>query len=749
MTMPEKIERQLVSVSSVIYSSPEQGFCIFRAECLEGEGKGRELVAKGHVGEVEQGDELVLWGQWENHSRFGPQVRVSRYQLPDMEDKGTLTFLRSGFVKGVGPSLAKQIWDCFGEDTARVLDREPDRLLEVHGVGKRKLETIRESWRENRAKQEALVKFQEWGIGPMTVQKIFRQWPENPLETVRKNPYLLAWHIDMVGFLTADRIALAMGVPEDSEDRIRSGIHYALQEASSKEGHCYVDTEDLVERSMKVLWPSGTEEWPWAGEWVREQIRRLADAGSLVREEERVFLKPVYLVERSLASHLERLLEGVRPFPYSISAMIEEYQIRAGISFDVRQREAIASALNNKVCIITGGPGTGKTTIVNAILDLAGQAGMEDVGLVAPTGRAAKRLEESSGYTGKTIHRYLGYNPQEGFQHHADNPVADELVVCDEASMLDLFLAKDLVAALPNRTRLILVGDVDQLPSVGAGNVLRDCIRSGAIPVTELETIHRQEEGSWIVHNAHAVKNGRVREINLSNRTMDFFWEDMEAKHPDLPAQERSVELRKRILRAMRGLRDKGYPTASVQVLTPMYKGPVGVASLNEELQKLLNPADGSRAEARIGNRIFREGDRVMQLRNDYDKEVFNGDQGHVRRIEIEGGKMWIEFDRALVEYEFLEADCLALAYACTIHKSQGSEFPVVIAPVTVSHYIMLQRNLLYTAITRAKRMCFLFGEKKALGISVKNDKPVSRNTTLEGLLRERHAPVGTSPSAS
>jgi exodeoxyribonuclease V alpha subunit len=376
---------------------------------------------------------------------------------------------------------------------------------------------------------------------------------------------------------------------------------------------------------------------------------------------------------------------------------------------------------------------------VNAILDLARQAGLDDdkIGLVAPTGRAAKRLEESSGHSGQTIHRYLGFHPQQGFEFDASNQVSHELIVCDEASMLDTFLAKALTAALPNSARLILVGDVHQLPSVGAGNVLRDCINSGTISVTELDTIHRQGEGSWIVENAHAVKNGQTDSLNLSNQTTDFFWEDMAKKHPDLSPHDRSVVMQKRILSAMHGLEKKGFDPASVQVLTPMYKGPVGVATLNNELQTMLNPAAPDKTEAKIGFKTFREGDRVMQLKNDYEKEVFNGDQGWIRKIDTEESKLYIEFDGELVEYQFLETEQLTLAYACTIHKSQGCEFPIAIIPVTTSHYIMLQRNLLYTAITRAKQMCFLLGEKKALGISIKNNKPVCRNTTLESLLKD------------
>ena len=746
--MGDTIEKQTVEVQNVLFAAQENGFCIFKA--MQNDKK--EYVAKGHVGAVSEGDEIIIWGEWEKHPKFGPQVKITRYQLPDMASKGTLAFLSSGFIKGVGPALAKEIWNTFGEDTARIMDEEPRRLLEVSGIGKKKLETITNSWQENRSMQEAIVKFQEWGIGPVTVQKIFKKWPDNPLEVVQGNPFVLAWEIDGVGFLTADKIAVAMGVRDDAPERIRAGINYVLQEAASKEGHCYLELDDLVKRSQKTLLEArqasesdadtGTLSESDADTLIREQVNQLCAVEALVRDGEsgeRIYSAVIYQAEQSLGFHLRRLLGNIKPFPYDIDALANEYERRYQIKFDDCQREAITSALNDKVCIITGGPGTGKTTIVNAILDLAKQSGLDDdsIGLVAPTGRAAKRLEESSGHSGQTIHRYLGFNPQEGFQYDAHHQVSHELIVCDEASMLDTFLAKALTAALPSSARLILVGDVHQLPSVGAGNVLRDCIRSGEISVTELDTIHRQGEGSWIVRNAHAVKDGQTNSVNLSNQTEDFFWEDMAKKHPDLSPQDRSVEMQKRILDAMRGLQKKGYDPASVQVLTPMYKGPVGVTTLNTELQAMLNPGSPDKAELKFGFKTFREGDRVMQLKNDYDKEVFNGDQGWITEIDTEESRMHVEFDGRAVTFETMELDQLVLAYACTIHKSQGCEFPVAIIPVTTSHYIMLQRNLLYTAITRAKQLCFLLGEKKALGISVKNNKPVCRNTTLESLLKE------------
>lgn len=730
--MSETIEKKAISVESVIFFNREEGFCIFRASIKN---SGERLVVKGHVGGIEKGEELVIWGNWEKHPKYGDQVKITNFRYPEIGGREILTFLKSGFVKGIRESTAKAIWERFGEDTERILNREPKRLLEVNGIGKKKLETIKQSWRENRGKQEALVRFQEWGIGPMTVQKIFRRWPEKPLETVEQNPYLLAWEIDGVGFSTADRIALNSGVSENSTDRIRAGIAYTLQEASSREGHAYLDREELAGRVKKMLWPEGTSAPENGSRRIYEQIDSLVGERELVDREGKIYGHIMYQTEQSLVYHLERLMGGVRFFPYSIPALIENYETGKNIQFDGKQREAIGFALNSKVCIITGGPGTGKTTIVNAILELARQGGLKNVALVAPTGRAAKRLQESTGCDAGTIHRYLGYSPSEGFQFNSQNQVSDELVICDEASMLDMFLAKNLIEALPKKTRLVLVGDVHQLPSVGAGNVLRDCINSGVMPVTELDTIHRREEGSWITRNAHAVKNGNTKAINLSNNTKDFFWEDLGRKFPDLSPADRSVELKKRVLQAMQGLQKAGCSAEQVQVLTPVYKGPVGVATLNREFQEMLNPAAPDKAEVSMGYKLFRVGDRVMQLKNDYSKEIYNGDQGWIWEINRDDSIMWIEFDGKLKEYSFLDMDQLVLSYACTVHKSQGCEFPVVIMPVTVSHYIMLQRNLLYTGITRAKQICILFGEKKALGIAVKNDSPVARNTRVKEML--------------
>jgi len=722
-----------INILTVFFTEPSQGFSIFK--CIND--KKEEFIAKGHVGEVSRGDELIIWGEWENHKKYGQQVKITRFKVPGVAEKGILAFLQSGFVSGIGPSLAKEIYQKYKEDTVNIFDKNPEKLLDVKGIGKKKLEKIKASWEENKTRQEAVVKFQEWGIGPMTIQKIFKKWGDNALNVIQSNPYLLAWKIDNVGFLSADKIALNMGIPVDASDRIQAGLKYTLQEAATKEGHCYLDRQDLCKIAHGLLWPNKEMEAKNI-RIITNEIEDLVNGGFFVDVDGKIYNKPVYDDETNLAKNTKRLLKGENPIPYSIDSMLQEYENKNNIAFDVTQKEAIRSALNNKVCIITGGPGTGKTTIVNAILTISKQLGVKEnkIGLVAPTGRAAKRLEESTKLEGKTIHRYLGFSPGEGFSHNDKNQVQDDIIVCDEASMLDTYLANSLLSALPNKARLLLVGDVYQLPSVGAGNVLRDCIRSGSIPVVELNTIHRQDEGSWITRNAHAIKDGQIKKMNLTNKANDFFWFDVAKKHPDLETSERSVKLQETLLNAFQSLLKRGYKPDDMQVLTPMYKTPIGVGELNNKLQNMLNPSSPSKHEAKIGFKIFRVGDRVMQLKNDYEKDVFNGDQGKIRSINIEDNKMFINFNGTLVEYDFSDTDQLSLAYACTIHKSQGSEYPIALIPVTTSHFVMLQRNLLYTGVTRAKQMCVLAGETKALAMAVKNNKPVNRNTNLEYLLQ-------------
>ncbi|MCF8085751.1 MAG: ATP-dependent RecD-like DNA helicase [Desulfohalobiaceae bacterium] len=712
--------QERVTVERIIFQAPESGFAIFRANPGE---EGDPYVAKGHVGGIGVGDELRIWGNWEKHPQYGDQVRIASYAIPEPGAEDISTFLASGFIKGVGQSLAQGIVQRFGERTAEVLDNNPQRLLEVPGIGSEKLESIKVSWRENSSKRRAVSKLQEWGIGPLTIQKILSHWddPDQAVAEIEEDPYLLAWDIEGIGFATADRLAGSTGIAPGDPSRLRAGLAYCLQDRIRRAGHCYLPASRLVEEAADMLDVPHDE--------VSEALDALCGEGGLIREGERIFPPGTYWAEEKLAKYLSGL-SGEHD-PYAADELLAEFETENAMELDARQRDAVLSALENQSCVITGGPGTGKTTIIRAILSIAQRVGLareEDIALVAPTGRAAKRLEDSSGHAARTIHRHLGYSPHDGFSRHEDNPLPERLIICDEASMLDLFLATALVSALPGTAGLILVGDVHQLPPVGQGNVLRDIIASGFASVIELETVYRQGEGSRITRSAHAIKNGDMEGLNLSVDSGDFAWVDLEGEAAGSPgaALEGIVE---------RLVFQSGFEPMAVQVLTPMYKARAGVREMNGRLQKLLNP-DGR--PFRTGQRILREGDKVMQIRNNYDKEVFNGDQGMIRSVEEEDGRILVDFpDRSLV-YELPDLEELVLAYACTVHKAQGCEFPAVVMPLLTAHYVLLQRNLVYTGVTRARNMCILAGQKKALGMALANNKPIQRNTRLQELLTGR-----------
>jgi exodeoxyribonuclease V alpha subunit len=710
-----------VEVGRVIFKDPTQGFTIFLADPTKDSTASKSFIAKGYVGNISEGSKLVLWGDWVRHPKFGDQVQINRFQLPEMGKNDVQDFLASGFIKGVGPSLAKAIVHHFGERTAQVLDEDPSRLVEVAGIGEKKCKGIIDSWKAHSAHRKAIVQLQKWGIGPATVQKILRVFePEKAIETVKKNPYILASEIEGVGFLIADKIAAEVGITKNAPERIEAGLIYALRDATAKEGHCFLPEKELVKKGIELLFP---EQDPEAHQdSVLDAVKSLCSK-SLCKEEDRIYPQNLLAAEYEVAGSIDRLFGCVQPFPFDPDAIMSEFEQEKGLVLDPKQRDAVRSSLSNKVSIVTGGPGTGKTTIVQATLRLAQKAGLNEIGLVAPTGRAAKRLEESSGHEASTIHRFLGYHPQNGFIYNKRNKVESELVICDEASMLDIHLAKALFTALPDNARLVLVGDVYQLPSVGPGNVLRDLIGSGEVPVVELNQIHRQSEDSWISRNAHAVKNGKMKQMNLG-KSRDFAWLSVKG---DTPADKAQM-VQALILKSVTSLLEKGWPADQIQVLTPMYKTPIGVRELNDKLREILNP---SKQEIRIGNRQFRLGDRMMQLKNDYEKEVFNGDQGKIVDLSPETGEVRVDFQGTVATYAPLELDNIVLSYACTIHKSQGSEYSAVLIPVSMSHFIMLQRNLIYTAMTRAKQFCLLIGEMKALGTAIGNEKPIRRNTRL------------------
>jgi exodeoxyribonuclease V alpha subunit len=711
--------RERITVQRIIFQASDSGFAIFRAEP---EGGGGSYVAKGHVGAIRPGDELRIRGNWEKHPKYGDQVQIASYTIPEPEAEDIATFLASGYIRGVGEGLARSIVRQFGDRTKDVLDDEPERLLEVPGIGREKLESVKASWREHSSKRRAISRLQGWGLGPLTIQKVLSHWddPDRAVAEIEDDPYLLAWEIEGIGFATADRLAASAGIHPQDPGRLRAGLVYCLQERIRKAGHCYLSASRLIGEAAEML-----DVFP---DDLAEALEALCLEGGLLREGERIFPPATYWAEEKLATSLKRLSREYAPF--DARSMLAEFEAENAMELDPRQREAVLTALSHQACVITGGPGTGKTTIVRAVLSIARWIGLErdgDIALVAPTGRAAKRLEDSAGQSARTIHRHLGYSPHSGFSRHEDNPLSESLVICDEASMLDLFLAEALVSALPSTTRLVLVGDVDQLPPVGQGNVLRDIIASRFAPVIELERVYRQGEGSRITRSAHAIKNGDMEGLSLSEDSGDFAWLDLGGD-----AGEDAGDVLEGVVERL--VFQHGFEPMAVQVLTPMNRGHAGVGEMNARLQKLLNP-DGR--PFRAGQRTFREGDKVMQIRNNYDKEVFNGDQGIIRSVDDAESRISVDFpDRGLI-YDWADLEELVLAYACTVHKAQGCEFPAVVVPLLTAHYVLLQRNLVYTAVTRARRMCVLAGQRKALAMALANNKPVQRNTRLQELLEQ------------
>jgi len=722
------------TVHSVVFSNGETGYSIFFAYPSGSSNPARDrFTAVGSVGTLRDKERVILRGEWGDHPKFGRQFRIAQFELPDFKAGGVLPFLESGYIKGVGPALAKAIFAKFGDKTAEIFDTDPEQLLTVQGIGKVKLESMVESWREHSGKREVLSEFSQYGIGGQTIQKILKCWenPRDAIKVLNTNPYLLAWKISGVGFRKADEIAQKKGFGLKHPLRVQAAIAYSLEEAAQKNGHCFLHREVLFEDVNMLLNPELPDRTVFQPEDVRlinAELATLIDKQKVVEKEGgRMYLSSVYFAESRLEQNLLTLLSAPAP-ALQPAKELSEYEQENGITLHDQQRAAVLGPLQCGVYVITGGPGTGKTTIIKALLAILGKDAGE-ISLTAPTGRAAKRMAESTGKSAQTIHRLLGVQGGHGFTYTKDNRLPADLVIVDEASMLDVFLAKSLTDALKPGARLVLLGDVDQLPSVSAGAVLKDLLACPRIARTRLTKIYRQSPNSFISVNAQAVIGGKIGEMNLTNNTDDFFW--MGIDHccaPNSSPFERTAAIQDKIRRAVLRLLQVGYSSNDIQVLSPTYAGEAGVNKLNSILQDILNPGV---IREKIGAQTLSVGDRVMQLRNNYDKDVFNGDQGRVALINHQEKNIDVEFDGRVISYPFNDADELTLAYAITIHKAQGSESPAIIMPVTTAQYMMLQRNLIYTGITRAKRMCVLVGEKKALSIAVRAQNTKPRNTHL------------------
>jgi exodeoxyribonuclease V alpha subunit len=707
-TQPNPSDREVLAglVERVTYQNAENGFCVIRVKARSH----RDLVTVvGHAATISAGEWITASGDWVNDRTHGQQFRARFLKTSEPTSvEGIEKYLASGMIRGIGPAYAKKLLHAFGEKVFEVIETEADRLREVAGIGPVRAGRIVTAWAEQKAVREIMVFLHSHGVGTARAVRIYKTYGADAIQIMTENPYRLARDIRGIGFKTADAIAMKLGIEKTAMVRVRAGISYALTEAMDG-GHCGLPTDELVRLAEKLL------EVPQ--ELIRTALDLELQEGTVIAdrvgETACVFLAGLHHAERAIAERLMRLSNGTLPWAWiDPDKALPWVEKRTGLALAESQVAAIQLALMSKVLVMTGGPGVGKTTIVNAILQILAAKGVRLL-LCAPTGRAAKRMSEATGFEAKTIHRLLEVDPKGGgFKRGDDNPLDCDLLVVDETSMVDVMLMQALTKAIPDRAALLLVGDIDQLPSVGPGQVLADVISSGAVPVVRLTEVFRQAAQSRIITNAHRINQGSIPDLSPPDTESDFYF--VQADDPET-AVGRIIELVKTRIPRRFGLD----PIRDIQVLCPMNRGGVGARSLNIELQAALNPA-GDRKVERFGW-TFAPGDKVMQIENDYDKEVYNGDIGFVTEVEPDEGELTATFDGRSVTYGFGELDTLVPAYAATIHKSQGSEYPAVVIPLMTQHYAMLQRNLLYTGVTRGKRLVVLVGQKKAVAIAVRN----------------------------
>ncbi len=713
-------------IDSIVYVQPENGFTVARLK----EPKKKDLIViVGKLPSVQPGETVSCQGVWKTHPSYGRQFEVSEYVVEKPTDlMGIQRYLESGFIKGIGPSYAEKIVDRFGTETLDVLDNAPHRLAEIEGLGTKKIKNIKESWKAQKAVREVILFLRTYGVSPAFAMRIYKALGEAAIQKVKENPYRLAKDVHGIGFKIADAIALKIGFPLHSSPRIAAGIEHVLLELSGDGHTCFpmVDFVPLAKAALEV------EE-----QLIEQEIKRLVENQSLVQQEGFLWLGPFWGYEQSIGKDLQRLIhspQAIRSIDAKKAADWVEGILH--IQFAEQQKEAVIAALTDKVHIITGGPGTGKSTITNSILGITSKL-TEKILLAAPTGRAAKRLSQITKKKAFTIHAMLEMDFESGgFKRGKDNQLDCDLLIIDEASMIDTPLLYYLLKAIPNRARVLFVGDIDQLPSVGPGCVLKDLIASGLIGVTRLTEIFRQAKGSKIITNAHKINNGEFPDLFTHERS-DFHF--IEAETPE--------GIQEIILRLVSTEIPKTWnfdPIEDIQVLSPMKRGAIGVELMNDSLQNLLNPSKNPLL--RSGRRLS-QGDKVMQIKNNYDKKIYNGDIGRVEKIDLHEQVLTVLFDDKPIEYEFSELEELVLAYATSIHKFQGSECPCVIIPVHTSHFKMLHRNLLYTGVTRGKKQVYIVGTKKAIGIAINNDQVQKRHTGLIKALKAAPKPAG--PSAT
>lgn len=724
--LPEPVEIE-GTVHSIVFHNEENGFTIMHVKSPQD----GTVTVLGRLPAVIEGEEIRATGRWKNDRRFGKQLEAEHITaIPPSSKEGTERFLASGLIDGIGPTYAKRIVAKFGEDTLRIIEEESKRLEEIEGIGAARRKKIKESWNRQKSIRDIMIFLHAHGLSTARALRLFKTYGPEAVNVLRADPYRLARELSGIGFRTADEIAMKMGMAIDSPARLASGILYVLEQAE-KQGHCALPRDKVIEEAVQIL------ESPHSA--IEHALNQLVLDTRIVVEENGdrvlVYEKEILEAEIAVANAIATLAEAQPNLPpVDAEAAIGWFERHTGLKLGEEQARTVIEATRHRFLVITGGPGVGKTTILNAILQIL-QAKKINPVLCAPTGRAAKRLSESTGLEALTIHRALEFQPEVGFTRNAAKPLDGDLFIIDEASMIDIHLMASLMSAIPRNGTVILVGDVDQLPSVGPGSVLRDIIDSRIAPVARLTTIYRQAGSSRIVEAAHEVNRGARPPLN-NDHDSDFFF--IERNGPEAIAETLEHLVRERIPEGFHL-----HPRDDIQILTPMNKQSLGTKALNAEIQKALNPPGELKFEIERFGTVFRTGDKVIQTRNNYDKEIFNGDIGHISEITAEPTTISVTFDgNHRVDYEPGELDELQLAYAITIHKSQGSEFPAVVIPLASQQYVMLQRNLLYTAITRGKKAVILVGEKQALDRALKNEESAHRFTGL----RQRLEGVNSQP---
>lgn len=701
------------SVERVTYHNPENGFCVLRVILKN---KRQIVTVIGNVTQVMAGEDIEASGVWSNNKEYGLQLKATsiRVAVPSSIE-GIKKYLASGLIKGVGKHFATVLVSAFKERVFEVLDNAPEKVLELPGIGKKRTEQIIKAWGEQKVIRKIMVFLHSHGVGTARAVRIYKAYGDNTIDKLQQNPYALSLDVWGIGFKTADQLAQSLGIAHNSVIRAEAGVRHVLNQYSG-EGNCAILPSELTEQAHKML-----EIEP---EVIEQAIANEVDNGNIVKdliaEQEHLYLAPLYYAEQGVANNIKRLMSSDTNVALTNEQLLNMASQNATISFSPSQKKAIIMAIKHQVSIITGGPGVGKTTIVKNIINILTRLNKQ-ITLCAPTGRAAKRLSETSGYTAKTIHRLLEYRPGAGAKYNQDNQIKTDFLIIDEVSMVDISLMNTLLKAIKSGCGVLFVGDIDQLPSVGPGCVLADLINSGVIPTVRLTEIFRQALTSKIITNAHRVNQGEFPYYTNKKEDDFFFIEELDAE--------------KIILRIQSIIADKlpklyGFnPKQDVQLLIPMNRGSLGTKNMNLVLQQCLNPPTG-KSIASMGIE-YRTGDKIIQLVNNYDKDVFNGDIGFIERINLEDDLVLIKFDDRIVEYERSDLDEIDLAYAISIHKSQGSEYPVVITPIVTQHYTLLERNLLYTGITRAKKMVILIGQKKALFMAIKRVNAEKRITSL------------------